>query len=250
MLAVIRYQQEKLEIASSLLRTIEEESEYYENALFLLVRIFLAQKIPKKAIALIRQTINNESITIRPALYTLLASLYMEQNQIEKGYKILDDALKKYPENAQIHFEYGLLLEQDSQQQQAVARMKKTLLFDPDHDEALNYLGYIWADNNVNLDKALEYIQKSLRLKPNNGYIQDSLGWVYYRMGKYDLAIREILAALKLEPDDPNIYEHLGDIYTKQGKKFKAKDAYKKAKQRFKTETGKLAIQKKIDGIE
>jgi Flp pilus assembly protein TadD len=134
-------------------------------------------------------------------------------------------------------------------QQEAISRMEKVLELKPDHAEALNYLGYTWAENNVNLEQALEYIQKSMSLKPDSGYIQDSLGWVYFRMGKFNLAIKEILAALLLEPNDPNIYEHLGDIYNEQGKKKKAKEAYTKAEQLFTTESSKNRMQEKINGL-
>jgi tetratricopeptide (TPR) repeat protein len=249
MLAIIRYQQKQPDKAINLLQTIEEESAHYENAISLQVRILLEQKKQDQAIKLIDKALNNTS-TVSPELYTLLASMYMEQNQMQKGYDVLETALIKYPDNPQIYFEYGLLLEQDAMQQKAIARMEKVLELEPDHAEALNYLGYTWADNNVNLEKALEYIQKSMNLKPGSGYIQDSLGWVYFRMGKLDLAIQEIMAALLLEPDDPNIYEHLGDIYQKQGKRKKAEDAFKKAEKYFTTESSKIRMREKINGLQ
>ena len=249
MLAVIRYEQKELDIAMELLRTIEQESSHFEDSIYLQVRILMEQQQATKAIELITQSLANEVI-VSPALYTLLASLYMEQNQIQKGYDILNAALLKHPDNAQIYFEYGLLLEQDGAQQQAIAHMEKVLELEPEHAEALNFLGYIWADNDINLEKALQYIQKSIQIKPGNGYIQDSLGWVYFRMGKLDLAIKEILTALQLEPDDPNIHEHLGDIYREQGQEKKAIQAYKQARDLFKTETGKIRIQEKIDALQ
>ncbi len=249
MLAVIRYQQKQLDKAITLLQTIEEESAQYENAISLQVRILLEQKKQDLAIKRIDAALKNTR-TVSPELYTLLASIYMEQNQMQKGYDVLERALIKYPDNPQIYFEYGLLLEQDAMQQKAIERMKKVLELEPDHAEALNYLGYTWADNNVNLEKALEYIQKSMNLKPGSGYIQDSLGWVYFRMGKLDLAIQEINAALLLEPDDPNIYEHLGDIYQKQGKRKKAADAFKKAEKLFTTESSKIRIREKLNGLQ
>jgi tetratricopeptide (TPR) repeat protein len=248
MLAVIRYQQKKLEVALDLLQTIEEEYINYEDSILLQVRILLEKKKNDKAIQLIQQTLDNEN-TATPRLYILLASLYMEQKQPQKGYDILDVALIKYPDNTKIHFEYALFLEQDSMQQEAIAHMEKVLELEPNHADALNYLGYTWADSNVNLEKALEYIQKAMLLKPGNGYIQDSLGWVYFRMGKLDLALKEILTALQLEPNDPNIHEHLGDIYLKQGDTKKAKEAYKKAEQLFSTVNNKVRMQEKINAL-
>jgi tetratricopeptide (TPR) repeat protein len=249
MLAVIRYQQKEFEIALGLLDTIQKESDQYEDTIFLKVRILLEQKKNDKAIQVLTQTIDDKN-TVTPGLYTLLASLYMEQNQLQKGYDILDVALLKYPDNAKIYFEYGLLLEQDARQHNAIAHMEKVLELEPDHADALNYLGYTWAENNVNLEKALEYVQKSMHLKPGNGYIQDSLGWVYFRMGKLDLAIKEILAALQLEPNDPHIHEHLGDIYLKQGDKKKAEEAFKKAEELFSTAKNKVRIQEKMNALQ
>ncbi len=248
MLAVIRYQQKNFEVALDLLQTIKEDYVNFGDSILLQIRILLEQKKNDKALQLIHQTLDNEN-TATPELYTLLASLYMEQKQPQKGYDILDIALIKYPDNAKIYFEYGLLLEQDTLQQKAIVYMEKVLELEPNHAEALNYLGYTWADNNVNLEKALEYIQKSMLLNPGNGYIQDSLGWVYFRMGKLDLAIKEILAALQLEPDDPHIHEHLGDIYMVQGDKKKAKEAFKKAEQLFSTTNNKARVQEKINAL-
>ncbi len=246
MLAVIRYQQKEHDQAMKLLKTIEPESSRFEDSITLQVRILMEEQQDAEAIELLTSTFADAELA-RPGFYTLLASLYMEKKQMQKGYEILDAALKKYPDNAQVYFEYGLLLEQDGAQQQAIPYMEKVLELEPDHAEALNYLGYTWADNNVNLDKALEYIQKSMRLKPGNGYIQDSLGWVYFRMGKFDLAIQEILGALKLEPTDPHMYEHLGDIYREQGNIKKADEAYKKAKKLFKEQAAKIRMQEKIN---
>ncbi len=249
MLAVIHYQQKENERAMKLLQTIKPESGNFEDSVYLQVRILMEQQQVTGAIKLLKQTIDNRELN-HPGFYTLLASLYMDRQQIKKGYAILDKGLKRYPDNAQIYFEYALLLEQDGAQKQAIERMKKVLQLKPDHAEALNYLGYTWADNNINLEKALDYVQRSMRLKPHNGYIQDSLGWVYFRMGKLGQAVQEMLKALKLEPSDPHIYEHLGEIYQKQGNLEKALQAYKKARKLFKKQADKKRMQEKIDGTQ
>ncbi len=248
MLAVIRYQQQEYKASLDLLRSMEKDSTQYEDSIYLQVRILLEQQDREQAITLLLQNLAHKE-TATPGLYTLLASLYQEQNQLQKGYELLETAISRYPDNPQIYFEYGLLLEQGSQQKKAITHMKKVLELEPDHAEALNYLGYTWADNNTNLEKALKYIQRSMRLKPGNGYIQDSLGWVYFRMGKLSLAVEETLAALKFEPNDPHIHEHLGDIYVRQGKKIKAKEAYKNAEKLFTTLPDKKRVQGKIDEL-
>ena len=246
MLAIILYQQNKSDQALQLLSTIENEASQFEDSVYLRVRILMEQRQYSLAINLLKETIQDEELAT-PAVYSLLASLYIEQKEMQKGYELLDIALLKFPENDQIHFEYGLLLEEDNAREKAISFMEKVLLLNPDHAEALNYLGYTWAENNVHLDKALLYVQKAILLKPGNGYILDSLGWIYYRMGKLDLALEEILKALELEPKDPNMYEHLGDIYLKQGQNEEAVEAYEKAVSLFLKTTDRKRLLKKIE---
>jgi tetratricopeptide (TPR) repeat protein len=128
--------------------------------------------------------------------------------------------------------------------------MEKVLTLQADHVEALNYLGYTWAEKNVHLDKALEYVNKAITLKPDNGYILDSLGWVYFRMGDLEKARAELERAVALIPGDPNIHEHLGDVYQAGGQKEKARAAYQKAMGLYKEQARKDKVQKKIDDIQ
>lgn len=249
MLAVIRYQQKDVGKAMVLLRGIDQESDQYEDAVYLQVRIFLERNQDDRALALLESIIQTGDLEL-PGFYSLLASLYLEQKQTQKAYEILDKALVKFPDAVQIYFEYGLLLEQDGLQERAITLMEKVLELDPNHAEALNYLAYTWADNNIHLQKSLEYSLKSMELKPNNGYITDTLAWVYFHMKKLDQATTAILKALKLEPDDPNIHEHQGDIYLKQGLKTEALKAYRNSQQRFKKNTDKARLLKKIHALQ
>jgi tetratricopeptide (TPR) repeat protein len=99
----------------------------------------------------------------------------------------------------------------------------------PEHADALNYIGYTYADKGIHLDKALELIERAIQYKPNSGYIIDSLGWVYFRKGQYDRALKELKKAVELAPEDPTINEHLGDAYFKKKEYEKALTVYKKA---------------------
>lgn len=249
MLAVIYYEQEKSDMALELLSTIKEESDKFEESLYLQVRILVEDGLESKAIHILKNAIEDEDI-VTPGLYTLLASLYIERQQFLECAALLDEALLKYPDNAQIYFEYGLFHEETGSLEQAITAMEQVLRINPDHAEALNFLGYTWADTNTNLDQALEYIKRSMLLKPDNGYIQDSLGWVYFRMGKLDLAREEILKALELEPDDPNIHEHLGDIHKAQGFPDKAEKAYKRAHELYQDNSDKKRLLKKIKAVQ
>lgn len=112
---------------------------------------------------------------------------------------------------------------------QAEADLKAALAYEPDHPYILNYLGYSWADQGVNLDKAAEMIGRAVRLRPDDGYIVDSLGWVFFRMQKYKEAADTLEAAVELLPYDPTINDHLGDAYWRVGRKTEARFQWRRA---------------------
>jgi tetratricopeptide (TPR) repeat protein len=107
--------------------------------------------------------------------------------------------------------------------------MKVILEINPDHADSLNYIGYTYAEQGIKLDEAMNLIQRALELKPNSGYIIDSLGWVYFQKGLYDEAANHLEKAAKLTPNDPTINEHLGDAYFRKKKYTNALEHYKRA---------------------
>jgi tetratricopeptide (TPR) repeat protein len=129
-------------------------------------------------------------------------------------------------------------------------QLKKTLRLDTNHVDALNYLGYTYAERGINLDEALELIKKAVKLAPERGYIRDSLGWVYFKKDMHNDALREIKKAAETMKDDPVVFEHLGDVYMKLDNKKAAMDAWEKSLKFHETEEGlKERVEKKIKGI-
>jgi tetratricopeptide (TPR) repeat protein len=161
----------------------------------------------------------------------------------------MEAAIINYPDNHQLFFEYALLLERNGKYQQAISNMEKVLELQPDHAEALNFIGYTWADKNINLTRALKYITRAAEIKPDNGYIMDSLGWVYYRLGELEKAAEHLERSLELEPNDPHIYDHLGDVYQALRKYSKAQEIYLKAFDMFDDKTKKAIVKSKIDAL-
>ncbi len=104
----------------------------------------------------------------------------------------------------------------------AEADLKKALELSPNESPVLNYLGYTWVDQNQNLKTAMDYIRKAVKLKPDDGYYVDSLGWAYYRIGNLQSAVEQLERAVELKPDDPVINDHLGDAYWRVGRKLEA----------------------------
>jgi len=105
--------------------------------------------------------------------------------------------------------------------------MKAVIEIDPENANALNYLGYTYADIGKNLDEAERLVKLALQYKPEDGYITDSLGWIYFKKGKLDQALLLLQKAVTLIPEDPTILEHLGDVYMKLDKREKALEYYK-----------------------
>ncbi len=113
--------------------------------------------------------------------------------------------------------------------EETVQAMQKVLELDEQNADALNYIGYSYADRGIKLDEAEDLVRKAMELKPNDGYITDSLGWIYFKKGMIKEAIRELKKAVTLAPDDALITEHLGDVYLEAGKEDKAKIQYERA---------------------
>ena len=103
------------------------------------------------------------------------------------------------------------------------------MAFEPDHPFILNYLGYSWIDQGINLEEATRMIEKAVRLRPDDGYIVDSLGWAYYKQGKFTQSAQALDRAIELSPFDPTINDHLGDAYWQVGRKAEARFQWRRA---------------------
>jgi tetratricopeptide (TPR) repeat protein len=133
--------------------------------------------------------------------------------------------------NAKFYFNYGAAAEQAGLYDKAANLLLKSITLDPANSaEACNYLGYMWADHNMNLDDAETMIKRALESEPTNASYLDSLGWVEFRKGKFDQALSDLLSATKAaDRDDPVVFEHIGDTYLKLNRMPEAVEAWQKA---------------------
>ena len=122
----------------------------------------------------------------------------------------------------QLFYYRGIAYERTKQWSKAEADFDEALKLQPDEPHVLNYLGYSWIDMGQNLDKGLSLVKKAVELKSDDGYIVDSLGWAYYKLGRYEEAVKELERAVLIRPDDPVINDHLGDAYLKVGRTLEA----------------------------
>jgi tetratricopeptide (TPR) repeat protein len=133
-------------------------------------------------------------------------------------------ALIKEPQERHWHYWYsrGTCYERVKRWSQAEADLKRALQLSPEEPLILNYLGYSWIDQNRNLKQGLAMIQKAVSKRQNDGFIVDSLGWAYYRLGNYREAVRFLERAVELKPEDPTLNDHLGDALWRVGRKREA----------------------------
>ena len=179
----------------------------------------------------------NKLITEQPANTEAIMAL----GNIQRGRKEFDDCADVYskgiatidtPERPHwlIYYFRGICNERAKKWAAAEADLKMALKLYPDQPHVLNYLGYSWVDQGVNLDEGMRMIRRAVEQRPDDGYIVDSLGWAYYRLGNYDEAVKHLERAVELKPDDPTINDHLGDGYWKTGRFLEAQFQWSHAK--------------------
>jgi tetratricopeptide (TPR) repeat protein len=133
--------------------------------------------------------------------------------------------------NARFYFDYGAAADQAGLYDKAADLFRKSISLDPANSaEAYNYVAFMWAEHNLHLDEAEDMIGRALQFDPNNGAYLDTLGWIHYRNGKFDDALKELLrAAQNLTRPDPVVLEHIGDVYSKLSRVSQALDYWQKA---------------------
>jgi len=116
----------------------------------------------------------------------------------------------------------GIALERAGRWTEAERDLGAALKLNPDEPELLNFLGYSWIDRNERLPEALAMVQKAVDARPQSGAMLDSLGWAYYRLGNYKIAVEKLERAAEMEPGDPDVNAHLGDAYWRAGRRIEA----------------------------
>jgi tetratricopeptide (TPR) repeat protein len=154
-------------------------------------------------------------------VYIALAQMNTRLRRFSDAEQALDKAeqLSTKPDDKEyVWFLRGSTFEREKRYPEAEEQFKKVLASDPEHASALNYLGYMLADQNMKLEEALGYIKRAVDLDPANGAYLDSLGWAYFRLGKYEQAEDNLLKASQKINTDPTVHDHLGDLYQKTGR--------------------------------
>jgi tetratricopeptide (TPR) repeat protein len=223
---------------------IPPDTEFYINAQMHLGMILKSEGKIDAAVAVINKAILNSKGS--PGLYIFLSSLYEENKNIESAEETLKQGLRIAPKHIDLHYSLGVLYEKTNRFNESIREMETVLEYDPENAEAFNFIGYTYADRGIQLEKAEALIKKALELKPGNGYMIDSLGWVYFRQNRTDLAIKYLKEASDKMPNDPTIAEHLADAYTKAGMIREAIETYR---QTLKISPDSHHLKKKLDAL-
>ena len=162
-----------------------------------------------------------------------IGNLYRSQEKFIKAIKAYDKAIKRIvslnKSHWNLYYARGIAFERSKKWSRAENDFMQALELNPQQPLVLNYLGYSWVDRGVKLKKAQKMIEVAVKLRPNDGYIIDSLGWVLFRLGEYKEATKQLEHAVVLRPEDPTINDHLGDAYWKVGRKSEAKFQWNRA---------------------
>ena len=168
-----------------------------------------------------------------PRVYYISALSNFDAKNYQASLSDIKKAIELSPEDPYIRFHAAITYEKLSKIADAAREMEEALKYDKENPGYLNFLGYIYVDSNINLEKAAEMIQSALSKEPNNGAFLDSIGWLHYKKNNYREAYKYLYRGMQnltaAKTEDPVVYDHLGDTSLKLGKKEKAVEYWKKA---------------------
>lgn len=183
-----------------------------------------------RAIAMLQKLAENKEM--RQMALSNLGDIYRRNEDFANALKAYDEALADAPVTAQqwpLIYARGMALERLNNWERAEKDLLQALAFQPDNPMILNFIGYSWAEKGVHMDKALEYIRRAVAMRPDDGYIVDSLGWALFRSGNYKESVEWLERAVSIVADDSTILDHLGDAYWQMGRKNEARYKWRRA---------------------
>lgn len=247
LLALLYAESNKLQ-ALDYLAKIKNTFNDYDDALLLQYKLFTDLEQYDEAIqSFTERTMDEQQRS--PTLFSILALLHGNKKTPDQALAALIHATEYYPDNDDILFDLALQYELNGKRDEALETMLKVLRNQPENADVLNFIGYLWADSDKNLDLALSYIEKAHSLQPDSAYILDSLGWVYFKRGDIKKAKSYLTRALELEKEDPHIYSHLGDVLLASGQTQQAKENYLKALKYAEDQKTTLELREKLNAL-
>lgn len=191
------------------------------------------------------------------------AALRAQTGDLQGGVLLLEEMLEETPDDEEVLYQLGVLYGTQQNEDKALEYMQRVLKQNPENAQALNYVGYTWAERGERLDQAEEMIRQAVRLSPRDGYIADSLGWVYYMQAQpllqgkrraeglalLEKALEQLDLAVELTGGDPVVSEHLGDVYLSMDRPQLALEYYEQAVELEPREVEQPNLFQKLDRV-
>ena len=197
-----------------------------------------------EAVAVLEQLTKRQAAN--PMAHVALAQIYQETNRGAQAVKVLQDARTRFPEDTSITFELGSVLEKQKKYSDAEVAFRQVIAQEPEHGPALNYLGYMLAERGERLSESLDLIKRALQTEPDNGSYLDSLGWAYFKDGKFDLAAEHLKRAADQLVTNSVVQDHYGDALFRLGRYDDAIAAWSRALSGDREDVDHGGIDKKI----
>ncbi len=223
--------------AIEVMAPIKESSAVFAEAILQMAYLYRAAGQDGEAINALRRVIVQG--TQRPEIYYYLAIFLGDREQLDEAGEVIAAGLKQFPHNVDLLYQLGVVHEKRGERGKALELMQQVLQLNGNHPDALNFVAYHQAENDEELELALSRTLKALSSK-KSGYIIDTLGWIYFKLGRFEESREQLEKASNLQPDDPVILEHLGDLYQSLTLWEEAVEAYRKV----------LEIDPQAEGVE
>ena len=230
--AQIAEKADRLDDAVTAYFNIPQGSPYFIQARRQAANLYADMGAPERAIAVL-QSLYNYAASIDALIQ--IGDIHRQQEDYTAALEAYNHAANQLggtipPQHWYLHYVRGIAQEQIGNWLEAEADLRQALAIQPEHPFVLNYLGYAMADRGQDLDAALNMIQRAVDKRPEDGYITDSLGWVYYKLGEYAKAVPHLELAVELLPADPIVNDHLGDAYWQVGRRIEARYQWLRAR--------------------
>jgi len=226
-LGVIYEENGEFDKADAQFQKITPDSNYYKDAVLRRALHFYRQSQLNAAIAVLQSGILHAPKV--DEFYPLLAIIYEEVDNLPAARSTLQKGVKALPDNASILYTLAVLTDRMKDTSKAVKLMQKVLILEPNNVSAMNYIGYIWTEEGKHLDEAEVLLLHAAELQPGDGFILDSLGWLYFKKNEYGKAQTLLEQAVRRIPNEAVVHRHLAMLYVAMERNQEAIEQYRQA---------------------